>query len=179
MQVSLNVCGSKPRTVAVESPEFLIGRAEDCDLRLESSLVSRHHCMLAVRQGRVYVRDLQSSNGTGVNNHLAVGETPLRDGDTLWVAVTPIAVHIHRTREVTGRIAQAFQAAWAPISRATGSAARQGNPDRRRHGWLPDSQRGPAATSRAPSAGQSKRWSQAATSADSTACNLRIEARGS
>ncbi len=96
MRVTLTICEGWPLTVAVESPQFLIGRAADCDLTLPSPLVSRHHCLLTTQGGGVHARDLRSSNGTGVNNQRLVGERPLRDGDELWVAATPIQVHIQK-----------------------------------------------------------------------------------
>ena len=49
----------------------LVGRAEDCDLRVPSNLeyraVSRHHCLLDIDLPRVRVRDLGSRNGTFLN----------------------------------------------------------------------------------------------------------------
>lgn len=45
----------------------LVGRTEDCDLRLDHKSVSKHHCVLAVTDGLVLVRDLGSTNGTRVN----------------------------------------------------------------------------------------------------------------
>jgi len=98
MKVTLTVGESRPRTVVVDSLEFLIGRAEDCDLKLHNPLVSRHHCALTIQDGRLYVRDLQSVNGTGVNNQILIGQRPLRDGDNLWVAATPIEVRIQNGR---------------------------------------------------------------------------------
>lgn len=154
MQVNLIVCGARSRTVAVKSSAFLIGRAEDCDLRIESPLVSRHHCMLTVRDGQVYARDLHSSNGTGLNNRVLVGQQPVDDGDTLWVAVTPIEVHIRKT-EVAGRVARALRAAWAPIRSAAASAAPQDRTIPQHRDWLPGNQSGSATTTRSPSSGRS------------------------
>ena len=94
MKVTLTIHEGRQRTVAVDSPEFLIGRASDCHLQLDSPLISRHHCALTVQDGRMYVRDLKSSNGTGLNNQPVVGERPLHNDDELWVAATPIKVRI-------------------------------------------------------------------------------------
>ncbi len=103
MEVLLRVCEANPRIVSVDRPEFVIGRAEDCDLTLTNPLVSRHHCVLTVRDGGVYVRDLESSNGTGLNNRLLRSPAPLHEGDTLWVAVTPIEIHIRQCPKVPSR----------------------------------------------------------------------------
>jgi pSer/pThr/pTyr-binding forkhead associated (FHA) protein len=98
MRVTLTVSDGRPRTVVVDSPEFLIGRAADCDLKLRNPMVSRHHCALTIHDDHLFVRDLQSINGTGINNQVLVGERPLSDGDYLWVAATPIEVRIHNSR---------------------------------------------------------------------------------
>ncbi len=47
--------------------KLLIGRAEDCDLRLESDFVSNYHCFLLLDEYTLRVRDLGSKNGTFVN----------------------------------------------------------------------------------------------------------------
>jgi len=63
-----------------ERTYFMIGRAEDCDIRLpadyESSDVSRHHCVFDIGPPSVLVRDLGSRNGTYVNDE-KIGRRPL------------------------------------------------------------------------------------------------------
>lgn len=46
----------------------LIGRGEDCDLRIDHKSVSKRHCVLVKTDGLVLVRDLGSTNGTRVNS---------------------------------------------------------------------------------------------------------------
>ena len=55
---------SDSRTVNVATPRFLIGRDRGCQLRLGSAQVSKQHAALEQRDGRVYLRDLGSTNGT-------------------------------------------------------------------------------------------------------------------
>lgn len=69
------------------SAKTVIGRGENCDLRVPLVSVSRHHCELIVGGGTIAVKDLGSSNGTFVNNH-RVNEATLQAGDRL--AVGPI-----------------------------------------------------------------------------------------
>lgn len=68
------------------SARTIIGRGENCDLRIPLVSVSRHHCELTVGK-QVAVKDLGSSNGTFVNNQ-RVNEATLKAGDRL--AVGPI-----------------------------------------------------------------------------------------
>ncbi|HWG21902.1 MAG TPA: FHA domain-containing protein [Terracidiphilus sp.] len=46
---------------------WLIGNAEDCDLRVNESTVSRIHCRLSRQNGSYLLEDLQSTNGTFVD----------------------------------------------------------------------------------------------------------------
>ncbi len=62
---------------------LLLGRARDCDLRLEGDhLVSRHHAELVRQEGEWFVRDLGSSNGTLLNG-LKVVRSRIANGDCL------------------------------------------------------------------------------------------------
>src|SRR3954451_6150315 len=45
----------------------LVGRKEDCDLRLDHKSVSKMHCIIVRTDGLLLLRDLGSTNGTRVN----------------------------------------------------------------------------------------------------------------
>src|SRR4051794_20725692 len=45
----------------------VIGRKEDCDVRLEHKSVSKLHCIIVRTDGLLLLRDLGSTNGTRVN----------------------------------------------------------------------------------------------------------------
>src|SRR5690242_407199 len=45
----------------------LVGRGEDCDVRLEHKSVSKIHCIVVKTDGLLLLRDLGSTNGTRVN----------------------------------------------------------------------------------------------------------------
>jgi predicted component of type VI protein secretion system len=61
------VSGLAPKQTVRLGPKLLIGRAEDCDLRLESDFVSNYHCILLLDEYTLRLRDLGSKNGTFVN----------------------------------------------------------------------------------------------------------------
>lgn len=44
----------------------VIGRAEDCDIRIKSSSISRHHCAIELDEEDWVIRDLGSTHGTVV-----------------------------------------------------------------------------------------------------------------
>lgn len=47
---------------------IMIGRGEDCELRLDSNFVSRHHALMFCTNSGVSIEDLNSFNGTVVNS---------------------------------------------------------------------------------------------------------------
>lgn len=65
--------------------EIVVGRDEDCQMRLTSGLVSRRHCVLDVRPDGIWVRDLASQNGTYVNDVAVTEPLLLRAGDVLRI----------------------------------------------------------------------------------------------
>jgi len=71
----------------------VIGRGEECDLRIPLEIVSRRHCEIHLDQDRLRVKDLNSSNGTYVNNK-QVSETGLSPGDRLMVGPVIFTVQV-------------------------------------------------------------------------------------
>jgi predicted component of type VI protein secretion system len=62
-----------------------IGRHSDCQLRVNSSQVSRKHCQIFEKKGLLLVKDLGSSNGTYVNGEKIDEQRVLEPGDELGV----------------------------------------------------------------------------------------------
>ena len=63
----------------IEPSPFRIGRRLEATLRLPRTTVSGLHAELSVRQDRLFVRDLASTNGTFVNGRRIAGEVELRE----------------------------------------------------------------------------------------------------
>jgi pSer/pThr/pTyr-binding forkhead associated (FHA) protein len=88
----------------VELPA-IVGRGSEAKLQLPFALISRKHCELALEQGRVVVRDLESLNGIFVGGQ-RVESSPLRSGDLLTIgSVTLRAVFddVLLARQPTGK----------------------------------------------------------------------------
>lgn len=91
-----------PLSFAVKSSEhipYLLGRSANQSEYLSQDLrVGNEHCFLLCREGRWYVKDNHSSNGTAVNGEFLDpdGESPLADGDVLMLG--------HHADSVTFRI---------------------------------------------------------------------------
>src|SRR4051794_16761378 len=69
-----------------------VGRAEDCQLRIKSSQVSRKHCQLFEKKGLLIVKDLGSSNGTLVNGKKVEEQRVLEPGDELTIGGVKLKV---------------------------------------------------------------------------------------
>jgi diguanylate cyclase (GGDEF)-like protein len=65
-----------------QKDEYVIGRSRSVDIRIDDTGVSREHCRIMKREGRVFVQDLQSRNGTLLNGTPIVC-VPLTAGDRL------------------------------------------------------------------------------------------------
>jgi hypothetical protein len=61
-----------------------IGRAQTCDLQIESTSVSRHHALVLVGPREAIIEDLNSTNGVIVNGR-KVSRQLLRDGDAITI----------------------------------------------------------------------------------------------
>jgi len=79
--------GTKPRSVRLDS-STVVGRAIDCDLRLDDTFVSQQHARIFGKSGSWYVEDLGSTNGTFVNEQKLVAPAMLTPGDRIRVGTT-------------------------------------------------------------------------------------------
>jgi EmrB/QacA subfamily drug resistance transporter len=70
-----------------------IGRMPNLDLVVQDPQVSRRHAEITSVDGEYVVRDLQSANGTMVNNRRIAEDHPLHEGDTITVGDTSFVYH--------------------------------------------------------------------------------------
>jgi pSer/pThr/pTyr-binding forkhead associated (FHA) protein len=72
---------------------LLVGRKEDCDIRLDHKSVSKLHCVLVKADGLLLLRDLGSTNGTRVNGQ-RVRRAALLPNDQLQLASLRYTVQV-------------------------------------------------------------------------------------
>lgn len=95
MQVELVVVEGKQQGAVIPiRSKFLVGREEDCQLRPNSELVSRHHCVFTIDDYTVRLRDLGSTNGTYVNEERTNGLVVLKSGDRVRIGKLMFEVRI-------------------------------------------------------------------------------------
>jgi HD-GYP domain-containing protein (c-di-GMP phosphodiesterase class II) len=76
------------RTVAVDSGQTIaLGRLKGCDVVVDDEATSRRHCTITGRENLCVVADLQSANGTFVNEQ-RIASTELKKGDKLRIGST-------------------------------------------------------------------------------------------
>jgi pSer/pThr/pTyr-binding forkhead associated (FHA) protein len=65
-----------------------IGRSRDADVQIDDRYASGVHARIFNREGRSYVEDMNSTNGTLLNDATLKGEAELLDGDIVRIGDT-------------------------------------------------------------------------------------------
>lgn len=63
----------------------IIGRHPECEILLDSNMISRRHAQVVARDGKAIIEDLGSGNGTFVNGRQIDGPTELQPDDRIKV----------------------------------------------------------------------------------------------
>ena len=82
------------KALEIKLPQFLVGRDPQCHLRPASPLISKRHCAIIQREGKVFIRDFDSTNGTFVNDDPIKGERELNNDDQLKIGPIHFTVRI-------------------------------------------------------------------------------------
>ncbi|WP_165222397.1 STAS domain-containing protein [Aquisphaera insulae] len=103
------------RSVTVSKSRLLIGREQPCKLRLKSAQVSKQHAAVEIRDGRVFVRDLDSTNGTTVRGKLLRDdEAEVHDRDEIRIGPACLTVLIDRSARIPSPVPRTETISLAP-----------------------------------------------------------------
>lgn len=80
--------------VPVARERTLIGRNDECHIRIRSAGISRQHCEVLIKDGSLMVQDLGSSNGTYVNQD-RIKSQPVSAGDLVSVGELVFVVEVN------------------------------------------------------------------------------------
>jgi pSer/pThr/pTyr-binding forkhead associated (FHA) protein len=99
MKVSLVVAQGvhQGKVIPIPVAQFLIGREDGCQLRPSSPAISKKHCGILVKGGKVFVQDFGSTNGTFVNEEQVSGEQEVQNGDKIRVGPLEFMLKLERT----------------------------------------------------------------------------------
>ena len=75
---------------------YLLGRGARSDIRVDDIASSRRHAQLTVggKNGSLYIEDLNSRNGTYINETRLVGRRRLRDGNEIRIGASVLVVQL-------------------------------------------------------------------------------------
>lgn len=74
---------------------ILIGRSNEANIRIAyDDFCSRKHALLYWKKDACFIKDLNSTNGTFVNNKRVSQETELHNGDIIGLGDTELAVFV-------------------------------------------------------------------------------------
>jgi predicted component of type VI protein secretion system len=101
-----------------------IGRSAQATVQVDDKTLSREHTQVYLQNGRLYVRDLESKNGTYLNGVLLKQAEPLKHGDRIKVGPAIFSVVLE-----AGDVMPAVQAAIparpaAPVAHAAPPTSR-------------------------------------------------------
>ena len=71
--------------VVIETDPFIVGRDEDCELKLTDKRISRRHFEIRRGGDLIWIRDLESTNGTFVNHKKIKQAELLEQGDIISI----------------------------------------------------------------------------------------------
>jgi len=100
MKVNLVVASGvhQGKVIPIIGSQFVIGRDPQCQLRPASQAVSKQHCAVLVRDGKVYLKDFGSTNGTVLNDGVVKGEErQLANNDSVKIGPLDFTVRIEPT----------------------------------------------------------------------------------
>lgn len=85
MAWKLEAADEQAQSVIVDR-DMLVGRHQNADVVLQAADVSRRHAGLLLKDNALWVQDLNSSNGTFINDVRIAVETEVQNGDSLRFA---------------------------------------------------------------------------------------------
>lgn len=93
--LSVQIIDSEPEiTRNFDISQILIGRDPTCDISLANELVSARHARLSYHHNQWWVEDLQSTNGTYLNDERVYTPTVLMAGDELRCGKTDLKISV-------------------------------------------------------------------------------------
>jgi len=116
--------GGERREIRVAG-SITVGRERTAGVYLDDKTLSREHTKFYLENGKLFVRDLESRNGTYLNGQLIKNTQPLKAGDRIKVGTAMFTVLPEAGEAlpaVTAPVASAPARAAAPVPRTTVTA---------------------------------------------------------
>lgn len=82
----------------LQNSEVSVGRSISNDIVIQETDISRNHMKLIMKNDHYIVRDLESRNGTFINNEQLNGERRLEHNDVVRLGASTILRYVHRSQ---------------------------------------------------------------------------------
>src|SRR5882724_6353724 len=86
-------------TVKLEGERIVLGRNADCGVVINEPAVSREHAVIRKIQGKYFIEDLKSRNGTFVNSKEVKSRTALKDKDRIKICDNLLAFYENQAED--------------------------------------------------------------------------------
>ena len=83
--ITLEIDGKVSKVFEFDTDEVRIGRDPQSEIHLASSNVSKRHARIVTREGKHFIVDRKSTNGTFVNGTRVTTPVVLKDGDSIFM----------------------------------------------------------------------------------------------
>jgi pSer/pThr/pTyr-binding forkhead associated (FHA) protein len=98
---------NKGKTILIAKPQYVVGRSEKCQLRLNHEAISRQHCAFLLSPDKIVLRDLGSRNGTLLNGEKINKQAEIKTGDRIQFGPLEFSVQI---LDQEGKVVKASEA---------------------------------------------------------------------
>ena len=96
--------GFAGKTCELTADKLTIGRVEDNGFQIPEGSISGRHCEVRLKEGKVYVKDLGSTNGTFIGGKKVNSEALLRPGKILRLGQVEIRLETEKNTGETSEI---------------------------------------------------------------------------
>lgn len=94
-----NLSSEIPKTQQFKAPVISIGRELGCEFIIENKTVSAQHARLSYHHDQWWVEDLESRNGTFLNDDQIAEEVVITSGDHLRIGDDILEILVERTEK--------------------------------------------------------------------------------
>jgi len=97
----------------LDQDEMVVGRHPDCQVKLDSNMISRRHAQVIHEDKKYYIEDLGSGNGTFVNGQKIEGRTLIKHHDRIKLGPLLLRFESAETTTPSSSISSALGKSWA------------------------------------------------------------------
>ncbi len=117
IRLTIRNAEGEERAVSIDGDEVIFGKQADCHVPLPDGRVSRRHARLVVADGRMFVEDLGSTNGTAVGGRAVEGRTAVGEEDEIRIGPFTVRAEIREAEStaLTPRPAPATDSPYGPL----------------------------------------------------------------